>query len=70
MSEAQTPSTGAAPSAEAEKNRIEEMGAETDLGAGDQEPDPATTESPQATSRQAARSASKPDRTQLASPPL
>jgi len=33
MSEAQTPSTGAAPSAEAEKNRIEEMGAETDLGA-------------------------------------
>lgn len=45
MSESQ-PSTGNAPSAEELKDRVDDLGAQSDLGAGDQEPDPATAESP------------------------
>jgi hypothetical protein len=39
-------STGAAPSAETEKERIDQMGNEADLGAGNEEPDPATAADP------------------------
>jgi hypothetical protein len=35
-----------APSAEEEKERIAEIGKQTNLGAGNQEPDPATAQTP------------------------
>ncbi len=40
------PSSEDAPSAEELKDRVDTIGAETDLGAGNQEPDPATAETP------------------------
>lgn len=40
------PSTGNAPPAEELKERVDKIGAESNLGVGDQEPDPATSESP------------------------
>jgi hypothetical protein len=40
------PSSGNAPSAEEFKERVDQIGAESNLGVGDQEPDPATSESP------------------------
>ena len=36
----------APPSAEVERERVDKLGAETDLGAGNAEPDPATAENP------------------------
>jgi hypothetical protein len=45
MSESQ-PSSGDAPSAEELKERVGKMDTEMDLGAGNQEPDPATDEAP------------------------
>jgi hypothetical protein len=39
-------SSGTPPSAEDIKERMEELGTQADLGAGDEEPDPATAESP------------------------
>lgn len=45
MTEKQT-STGAAPSAEELKERVEDMGQQQTGGAGDQEPDPVTAEAP------------------------
>jgi hypothetical protein len=45
MSESQ-PSSGNAPSAEELKARTDKLGEQADLGAGDQEADPATAESP------------------------
>lgn len=35
-----------APSAEELKKRIDELGEQTDLGVGEEEPDPATAENP------------------------
>jgi hypothetical protein len=48
MSEPQSPSasTGATPSAETEKERIDQMGEELNRGVGDEEPDPATAANP------------------------
>jgi hypothetical protein len=46
MSQPQTPSQGAAPSAETEKQRIDQMGDELNRGVGDNEPDPATASDP------------------------
>jgi len=45
MSESQ-PSSENAPSAEELKARVDKLDEQTDLGAGNQEPDPATAESP------------------------
>lgn len=45
MSEPHTPARGA-PSAEEVKDHVKQTGEETNLGAGNQEPDPATAESP------------------------
>jgi hypothetical protein len=45
MSESQ-PSSGNAPSAEELKARVDEVGKQANLGSGNQEPDPATAESP------------------------
>lgn len=47
MSEPHTPS-GAAPPADAVKEHVKKAGEETDLGAGNQEADPATAENPPA----------------------
>lgn len=40
------PSTGNAPSAEEFKERLDKMDAQTDTGAGEQEPDPVTATNP------------------------
>jgi hypothetical protein len=40
------PSSGNAPSAEEFKDRVDTIGEESNLGAGEQEPDPATAEAP------------------------
>jgi hypothetical protein len=40
------PSTGNAPSADELKERVDTMGAHTDSGAGNEEPDPATAANP------------------------
>lgn len=45
MSETQ-PSTGNAPSADELKRRLDEMGEQANLGSGEDEPDPATSETP------------------------
>jgi hypothetical protein len=45
MSESQS-SSGNAPSAEELKARVGELGEQADLGAGNQEPDPATADNP------------------------
>ncbi len=45
MSEPHTPASGA-PSAEEVKEHVKHTGEETNLGAGNKEPDPATAESP------------------------
>ena len=37
---------GATPSADVLKERVEELGQESDLGSGEQEPDPVTSEAP------------------------
>ncbi len=47
MPEPHTPS-GGAPPAEAVKEHVKKFGEETNLGAGNQEPDPATAEAPPA----------------------
>jgi hypothetical protein len=43
---ANKPSTGNAPSAEELQERVDAMGEKLNLGAGAQEPDPATAENP------------------------
>ena len=45
MSEPHTPSEGA-PTADEVKAHVQQMGEETNLGAGNEEPDPATAEDP------------------------
>lgn len=40
------PSSGNAPTAEEFKDRVDNIGEQSNLGAGDQEPDPATAENP------------------------
>lgn len=45
MSEPHTPA-GGAPSADQVKENVKQFGEETNLGAGNQEPDPATAENP------------------------
>jgi len=45
MSEPHTPDEGA-PSADAVKEHVKKFGKETNLGAGNTEPDPATAENP------------------------
>jgi hypothetical protein len=45
MTESQ-PSSESAPSAEELKERVDKIGEESNLGAGDEEPDPATAEAP------------------------
>lgn len=47
MSEPHTP-PGGAPSADAVKDHVKKAGEETNLGAGNEEPDPATAENPPA----------------------
>jgi len=42
----ESPSSGAAPSAEELKERVETQAEGQDLGAGEEEPDPATAEQP------------------------
>lgn len=51
MSQSQPPgehssSAGTAPSAEELKNRVDQIGAESNLGAGSDEPDPVTADNP------------------------
>jgi hypothetical protein len=45
MTEPGTPA-GAAPTAETLKDRVDELGENSDLGVGDEEPDPVTAEAP------------------------
>lgn len=45
MSEPHTPA-GGAPSADAVKEHVQQVGEETNLGAGNSEPDPATADNP------------------------
>lgn len=40
------PSSGSAPSAEELKDRVDTLGEESNLGAGEQEPDPVTADAP------------------------
>lgn len=47
MSEPHTPAEGA-PSADTVKEHVKQFGEETNLGAGNEEPDPATAENPPA----------------------
>jgi hypothetical protein len=49
------PSTGEAPSAETLKERVGKLHEEQDLGAGNQEPDPATAENPPSQGQQGDR---------------
>jgi hypothetical protein len=42
----ESPSSGAAPSAEELKERVEAQAEEQNLGVGEEEPDPATAEEP------------------------
>lgn len=46
MPESKPSSETAPPSAETEKDRVAKLGEETNLGAGNEEPDPATAEDP------------------------
>lgn len=46
MSESQASSESAPPSAEVEKERVDRLHEQTNLGAGNREPDPATSENP------------------------
>lgn len=46
MSKNQPSSEDAPPSAEVEKERVDKLQEQTNLGAGNQEPDPATAENP------------------------
>lgn len=50
-----------APSAEELKQRFEKIGEESNLGAGENEPDPATAETPPPTSRPETRRGSRPE---------
>ncbi|MGH4010740.1 MAG: hypothetical protein ACRDTH_21710 [Pseudonocardiaceae bacterium] len=45
----ENPSSGNAPSADELKDRVENLGEQTNLGAGNKEPDPATVEDPPGT---------------------
>ena len=42
----ESPSSGNAPSADELKDRVETLAEQQNLGAGDEEPDPATAENP------------------------
>jgi len=42
----ESPSSGNAPSADELKERVDKLGEQADLGAGNKEPDPATEEQP------------------------
>ena len=49
------PSSESAPSAETLKERVDKLGSETNLGAGNNEPDPATAENPPSDRKQGDR---------------